>query len=364
MRDLVPTLDAWAREGVEAGRAVVIRTFGSAPRPVGATLLLARDGRIAGSVSGGCVEAAAVQEIERAWQTGRSRVMRYGITDEQAWDVGLACGGTIDVLIEPHIAGAALAAARESAARSGHGRAVVTPLPPDSPPAELAEHAPGDGAAPGRTITSDPDGRLDGTSGDAGLDAEMAAIAREGIARGTSRTVEHGGRQAFVEAFAVRPRLIVLGASEVARALVALAGPLGYETIVVDGRAAFATEARFPSADRVVVGWLDEVATELAIGPEDAVAILSHDPKLDDAAIAEALREGARYVGAIGSRKTQADRRVRLGADGMTDAQLARLHGPVGLDLGGREPAEIALAILAEIVATRYGGSGQPLSTR
>ena len=364
MRDLVPTLDAWAAEGVEAGRAVVIRTFGSAPRPVGASLLVARDGRIAGSVSGGCVEAAAAEEIARAWRTGHSRVIRYGISDEQAWDVGLACGGTIDVLVEPHVPPAAVEAARATARREGHGVAVVTPLPADAPPAELVQHRPGDGAPPAATIAVEPDGRLHGSLGDRALDDALAAEARDAIRRGTSRTVELGGRQTFVEAFAVRPRLVVVGGSEVARALVALAGPLGYETVVIDGRAPFVTPDRFPDADRLLVGWLDEAATDLDLGPEDAVAILSHDPKLDEPAIAEALRRGARYVGAIGSRKTQADRRARLHASGIPEAELARLHGPVGLDLGGREPAEIALAILAEIVADRYGGSGRSLSAR
>jgi xanthine dehydrogenase accessory factor len=363
VRDLVPTLDAWAAEGVDAGRAVVIRTFGSAPRPVGSSLLLARDGRIAGSVSGGCVEAAAAEEIERAWRSGRSRVIRYGISDEQAWDVGLACGGTIDVLVEPRIPTAAVDAARAAAARRGHGRAVVTPLPPDSPPAELVPHEPGAGAAPAATLAVSDDKRLLGSFGEPALDGALAAAVGEAIDRGTSTTVSLGARQAFIEAFPVRPRLVVVGGSEVARALVALAGALGYETVVVDGRAAFVTEERFPDADRRVVGWLDEPAAAIDLGPEDAVAILSHDPKLDEPAIAEALRRGARYVGAIGSRSTQADRRARLREAGISDADLARVHGPVGLDLGGREPAEIALAILAEVVASRYGGSGRPLSS-
>jgi xanthine dehydrogenase accessory factor len=364
VRDLVPTLDAWAAEGVEAGRAVLIRTFGSAPRPVGATFLLARDGRIAGSVSGGCVEAAAAEEIERAWQTGRSRVIRYGISDEQAWDVGLACGGTIDVLVEPRIAAAAIDAAREAARREGHGIAVVTPLPADSPPPVFVEHVPGDGAAPAEIIAIEPDGTISGSLGDAALDDALAAEAIDAIRRGASRTLELAGRQAFVEAFAVRPRLVVVGGTEVARSLVALARPLGFETVVVDGRAAFVTAERFPDADRLVVGWLDEVSTALDLGTEDAVAVLSHDPKMDEPAIAEALRLGVRYVGAIGSRKTQADRRARLRESGVGEDALARLHGPVGLDLGGREPAEIALAILSEIVAARYGGSGRSLSER
>ena len=151
---------------------------------------------------------------------------------------------------------------------------------------------------------------------------------------------------------------------EVARSLVRLARELGFETVVVDGRAAFATQERFPEVDRLVVGWPDEVADEIGLGPNDAVAVLSHDVKFDEPAIVEALRRGCRYVGAVGSRKTQADRRARLLEAGVSEADLDRLRGPVGLDLGGRAPAETALAILSEIVAERYGGTGAPMRER
>jgi xanthine dehydrogenase accessory factor len=364
MKELLDTLSAWQREGVEAGRAVVVRTFGSAPRPEGAVLLHATDGRIAGSVSGGCVEGAAAEEIERARATGRARVIRYGISDEQAWDVGLACGGTIDVLVEPAVPSAAVAAATASLGAGGHGAAVVTPLPGDSPPAEFGQHTPGVGATPEPELVVHDDGRLEGTLGDRALDAALVDAAAEALRRGQSRTVELGGRSLFVEAFPVRPRLVVVGAVEVARSLVRLAKELGFETVVVDGRASFATPERFPDVDRLVVGWPDEIADEIGLGPNDAVAVLTHDVKFDEPAIIEALRRGCRYVGAVGSRKTQADRRQRLRDAGVTDAELARLRGPVGLDLGGRQPPETALAILAEVVAERYGGSGAPMVER
>ena len=156
----------------------------------------------------------------------------------------------------------------------------------------------------------------------------------------------------------------MVGATEIARSLVGLAGALGYERIVIDARAAFATAERFPDADRLIVDWPEEAFAAIDLGPNDAVAILSHDPKFDEPAIAEAFRRGARYVGAVGSRKTQVDRRRRLSEAGLTDEQLQALHGPIGLDLGGREPAETALAILAEIVAARRGGSGTPMHAR
>ncbi len=331
MKELLDTLDAWRREGMRVGRAMVIRTYGSAPRPEGAALLYAADGRIAGSVSGGCVEGAAAEEIAKSFETGRSEVVRYGITDEQAWSVGLACGGNIEVLIEPSIPAEA-----EAAARSAGGAAVVTDLA-DGHRFTILE-----------TDSSDP----------AGVPADVIAAARESLLRGTSRLYESDARQFFIEAYPVPPRIVIVGAVEIARTLVRLARELGFVTIVVDGRAAFATRERFPDADELVVGWLDEVADRIGLNANDAVAVLAHDPKLDDPALIEAFRRGCRYVGALGSRKTQGDRRERLKGVGVSDADIARLHGPIGLDLGGRSPAETALAVLAEIVAVRYGARG------
>jgi xanthine dehydrogenase accessory factor len=361
VHELLDQLDAWTAEGAGVGRAVVVRTFGSAPRPEGGVLLVTGDSRIAGSVSGGCVEGAAAEQILAARRDGRQRVIRYGISDEQAWDVGLACGGTIDVLVQPSVPAEVVAAARDTGAGRGGGRAIVTRLPADAPPATFGAHRPGPGEPPTAPLVVHDDGRLEGTLGDAADDAALVAAAVDLLAHGLSRTVEVAGRQLFVEAFPVRPRLVVVGAVEVARSLVRLARELGYETVVVDGRAAFATAARFPDVDRLVVGWPDEVAGEIGLGPADAVAVLTHDVKFDEPAIVEALGRGCRYVGAVGSRKTQADRRARLLGAGVPPDALDRLRGPIGLDLGGRLPPETALSIMAEIVAERRDGSGRPL---
>src|SRR6476619_6491080 len=297
MKELLDTLATWETDGTagpDVGRAVVVRTFGSAPRPEGAVLLYATDGRIAGSVSGGCVEGAAAEEIDHA------RVIRYGISDEEAWDVGLACGGTIDVLVEPVAPPVVIEAARGSVGAGGHGSAVVTPLPGDSPPGEFGPHQPGEGAPPAAELIVTDDGRLTGSLGSRELDAALVEAAGEALRRGLSRTIELGGRSLFIEVFPVRPRLVVVGGVEVARSLVRLARELGFETVVVDGRAAFATKERFPEVDRLVVGWPDEVADEIGLGRNDAVAVLSHDVKFDEPAIVEALRSGCRYVGAVG----------------------------------------------------------------
>jgi len=357
MKEVRDTLESWRADGIGVGRAVVVRTFGSAPRPEGAVLLRADDGRIAGSVSGGCVEGAAAEEIERARRDGHARVIRYGISDEEAWDVGLACGGTIDVLIEPAVRDATAAAAKEL------GRVVAIPLPADAPPPVFGRSEPGEGELPPAPVIVGASGISEGSLGSPSADAALEAAARDALLRGTSRTVEIEGRSVFVEAFPVKPRLVVVGAVEVARSLVRLARELGYETVVIDGRASFATPERFPpeTVDLLIVGWPDEVAEDIGLGPDDAVAVLTHDVKFDEPAIVEALHRGCRYVGAVGSRKTQGDRRERLRAAGVTDDELARLRGPVGLDLGGRAPAETALAIMAEVVAERYGGSGRPM---
>ncbi len=362
MKELVETLTAWRADGAEIGRAVVVRTFGSAPRPEGAVLLATADGRIAGSVSGGCVEGAAAEEIRLARETGRSRVVRYGISDEEAWDVGLACGGVIDVLIEPEVGepveSAALAAA---AAGATHGRVVVTPLPVDSPGTAAGPHPRGEGEPSAQQLVVWDDGRLEGSLGNPESNAELVRLALGSLARGTSRTVELGDRSMFIEVFPPQPRLIVVGAAQIAIPLVTIAKALGFETIVVDVRSAFATRARFPDVDRLIVGWPDEVAETIGMGPSDAVVVLSHDVKMDEPAIIAALARGCRYVGAIGSRKRQVDRRERLVAAGARREDLDRLRSPIGLDLGGRAPAETALAIMAEVVAERYDGTGRVL---
>lgn len=365
MRDLLDSLAAWDRDGAAVGRAVVIRTFGSAPRPEGAVLLVADDGRLMGSVSGGCVEGAAAEEIAEARRTGRTRVVRYGISDEDAWDVGLACGGTIDVLVQPFVPAAVVDAATASLGPRGRALAVATPLPADAPRSTFGPHQPGPGAAPEQGIVIDSAGAVvGGSTGDVATDVALGRIVAEILEDGRSRTVELAGRSFFIEAFPVRPRLVVVGAVEVARSLVRYARELGYETVVVDGRAAFATTERFPNVDRLVVAWPDEAFITLDVGPNDAVAILSHDPKFDEPAIVDATRRGCRYVGAVGSRKTQTDRRLRLSEAGLSPDEIARLHGPIGLDLGGRDPAETALAIMSEIVAARRGGSGIPMRER
>ncbi len=347
MREVISSLHRWREDGLAAGRAVVVRVVRGAPFREGATLVVADDGRIAGGVSGGCVEGEAASAIEAARQSGLSTVVRLGIADEQAWAAGLACGGAIDVLVEPSVPQEV-----EAAAAGPGGVAVATVLPGHDGPGGVAARA-----------VIGADGRLiSGTLGIAELDAGLAVAVPPLLAAGESATVSIGDRDVFVEVFATPPRLVIVGGSPVAVPLVDLARQVGFHTVVVDPRGAFADPERFAAADEVIMGWPDEVADQAGIERDSFVAVLTHDPKVDDPAIAVALRRGARYVGAIGSRQTQRRRRERLRELGLSETEIARLRGPIGLDLGGRSPAEIALAILSEIVAVRRGGSGAPLT--
>jgi xanthine dehydrogenase accessory factor len=303
-------------------------------------MLATADGDMAGSVSGGCVEGATVTEIGEAIGRGTPRLVTFGVSDERAWEVGLACGGTIKVFVEPTVRPEILAAAR------GPGGEVVATVV--------------DGPGVGSLIRVFEDGRIEGRLG---ADVPVAPVREAALAalrRESSHTtmVESaaGSASVFLEVFARQPRLVIFGGVHIGVALVPLARALGYRTIVADGRPAFLGRERFPDADELILGWPEAAFGQIGIDAACYVCILSHDPKFDEPALELALRSPARYIGAIGSRKTQAARRERLKAAGFTDDQVARVHGPIGLDLGGRHPAETALAILAEMTAVRYGG--------
>ncbi len=341
MRDLLPEYDRLAAEGLPFGRAVVTSVWGSAPRPEGSAMLATADGRMAGSVSGGCVEGATATEIADAIGRGTPKLVTFGVSHERAWEVGLACGGTIKVFVEPAVRPDVLAAAR------GPGGQVV---------AAVVE-----GPGLGRSVLIHEDGRIEGSLGAAVPEPRVREAALEALRREASITTAvettEGTASVFLEVFARQPRLVIFGGVHIAVALVPLARALGYRTIVADGRPAFLTRERFPDADQLILGWPEAAFDEVGLDAACSVCILSHDPKFDEPALQLALRSPARYIGAIGSRKTQASRRDWLRTSGFSDEEIARVHGPIGLDLGGRQPAETALAILAEMTAVRYGGA-------
>jgi xanthine dehydrogenase accessory factor len=309
-------------------------------------MLATPSGLMAGSVSGGCVESAVVQEIQAAIARRTSKLVTFGVSHERAWEVGLACGGTIKVLVEPTVTPVVAAAAR------GQGGVVVaTIIAPEGTP----QH--------GLSAVTRENGTIEHTGWPTWLLSGIQEPARSALRKEASASVAVAGpegttAEVFLEVFARRPRLVIFGGVHIAMALVPLAKALDYQTVVADGRQAFLTRERFPQADDLLLAWPEEAFRRTGLDAATYVCLLSHDPKFDEPAMELALRSPACYIGAIGSKKTQAARRERLRAQGFTEEDLARIHGPIGLDLGGRSPAETALAILAEMTMARYGRGG------
>lgn len=320
--DVLETARDWARAGRAVALATVVRTWGSSPCPPGSVLVVDSAGHFAGSVSGGCVETAVIDAAGEVISTGRARALVFGITDERAWEVGLACGGTVRIFVQ------AIGA-----------RGISIPLLERMISARS-------GGTPLVLVTEIPSGvQYDAASGDAGIrDAVERALQAD-----RCELLSREGRELFVQVFHRRPRLVIVGAVHIAQHLAAQALACGYGVTVVDPRAAFADADRFPGME-LRTDWPDSAVTALDPDRRTAVVVLSHDPKLDDPALAAALRSEACYIGALGSRKNHAARLARLREKGVSDADLARIHGPAGLDIGASSPAEIAVAILAEII--------------
>jgi len=333
VRDILPDLERWHGESRPIALATVVETWGSAPRPPGGKMAATADGRIAGSVSGGCVENAVVEAGKKTLASGKAQLLHFGVSDDTAWSVGLACGGSLDVFVEK-LDPSFFAVVREALAAQ---KSVTVATVIGGPEAEI-----------GRKLALVEDGTAVGA-----IDDAAAAEARAALSARASRRVRSGERELFVDVLLPAPRLIVVGGVHIAVALVTLAKALGFRTILVDPRESFGNAKRFPHADEIVNEWPDKALERLSPDASAAVAVLTHDPKLDDPALLAALPGRAFYVGALGSKRTQEKRRSRLLASGLPEAALARLHGPIGLPLGGRSPEEIALAILAQIVETR-----------
>jgi xanthine dehydrogenase accessory factor len=364
--NVLDTMVRWAADGEPFALATVVETRRSAPRPVGAKLAVDTRGAVAGAVSGGCVEGAVIEAAEQVLAGGPPRLLRYGIDDQEAYDVGLPCGGEIAVWVEAHDP-AGPQARFTALAREGRRAAVVTVLAGGPrvgakllvAGAGAGGGAGGGGAAVGGGATAPAAGERHGTLGDPALDAAAAALAREALWSERSELQTVAGATLFVDVAAPPPRLIVVGAVDIAVALTAVAALAGWRPFVIDPRSRFATAERFPAAERTIAAWPDRALAEL--GPLDratAICVLTHDPKLDDAALRAALASEAGYIGAMGSRRAQEQRHDRLLAAGVPAAALERIAGPIGLDLGGRTAAETALSIMSEIVAVRHGRRG------
>ncbi|MGW5635881.1 XdhC family protein [Streptomyces sp. NPDC003832] len=362
MLDIAEELHRWVEQGRDFAVATVVAVGGSAPRRPGAALAVDTEGTAIGSVSGGCVEGAVYDLCQQALQDGETVLERFGYSDDDAFAVGLTCGGIIDILITPVRA-------------ADPARPVVT--------AALAAAARGEAAALAR-IVSGPDDlmgrallvRPDGAGYDGGLgghpelDRTVAAEAGALLDAGRTGTVEIGEQGSrcgepltvLVESSVPPPRMIVFGAIDFASALVRVGKFLGHHVTVCDARPVFATKARFPEADEIVVDWPHRYLERARVDARTVLCVLTHDAKFDVPLLRLALRLPVAYVGAMGSRRTHLDRNERLREVGVTELELARLRSPIGLDLGARTPEETALSIAAEIVAARRGGSGVSLT--
>lgn len=339
MKDILPQLQAWRANNESIAIATVIQTWGSSPREVGAKMGVTANGKMTGSVSGGCVEGAVVQAGMEVTKTGKPQLLHFGVADETAWEVGLACGGTIEVFVQP--LEAQIFEPLSAAIDAEQPTASVTVV---RGPDDLLGH--GLVWAGGQDFSPILDGEL--------REGAIQA-ARSSLADGQSRrhTLPGGQVEVFADVILPSPTIVMIGGVHIAIALAKLAKVLGYRTVIVDPRRAFGSPERFSHADRLIQAWPDEALESLQLSHSTAVAVLTHDPKLDDPALRKALPSPAFYVGALGSKTTQAKRRARLLDAGLSEAQVGRLHGPIGLNLGAHNPEEIALSILAEILAAR-----------
>ncbi|MFG2465989.1 XdhC family protein [Streptomyces canus] len=362
MLDIAEALHRWVEQGRDFAVATVVAVGGSAPRRPGAALAVDADGTAIGSVSGGCVEGAVYALCQQALEDGESVLERFGYSDEDAFAVGLTCGGVIDILVTPvraHDPARPVLASALEAAAGGRAAALARIV---SGPRELV----------GRALVVGPE-EVSGHGGFGAhpeLDRTIAAEAGAFLEAGRTGTLEIGEQGSrcgapltvLVESSVPPPRMIVFGAIDFASALVRIGTFLGYRVTVCDARPVFATEARFPEADEIVVEWPHRYLERTEVDARTVLCVLTHDAKFDVPLLQLALRLPVAYVGAMGSRRTHLDRNERLREVGVTELELARLRSPIGLDLGARTPEETALSIAAEIVASRRGGSGVSLT--
>jgi xanthine dehydrogenase accessory factor len=364
VRDILDQIMKWweeEKEGESFGLATVVQTFSSAPREPGAAMAVAPSGDVVGSVSGGCVEGAVYDLAGEVMASGQPVLQRYGISDDAAFSVGLTCGGIIDIFVEP--------VSRQRYGELGEvARAVRA-----GQPVAVATVVAGPGLLGSRRVIwpADRDPHATGTlgSGDR-LDQAVDDDARGMLAQGQTGVRRYGPEgerrrdelSVFVQSFAPPPRMLVFGAIDFAAAVARIGKFLGYWVTVCDARPVFATASRFPEADEVVTDWPHRYLDGISTDERTVICVLTHDPKFDVPVLEVALRVPAAYVGAMGSRRTHEDRLQRLREVGLSEAELARLRSPIGLDLGARTPEETAVAIAAELIQLRWGGTGQALS--
>jgi xanthine dehydrogenase accessory factor len=358
LRDILDPITKWWDTGEVFGLATVVRTFRSAPREPGAAMAVSAEGEVTGSVSGGCVEGAVYELAREVCETGQPVLQNYGVSDDDALAVGLTCGGILHIFVEPVSAGLFAELGDVVASiRAGEPVAVATVIE-------------GPGQVGARRVIWAED-RASGTLGagerlDQAVDDDVRGMLAQGLT-GVRRYGAHGERRGddlavFVHSFAPPPRMLVFGAIDFAAAVARAGKFLGYQVTVCDARQIFATPARFPDADEVVVDWPHRFLARTPVDSRTVICVLTHDPKFDVPVLEVALRTPAGYIGAMGSRRTHEDRLARLREAGLAEEELARLRSPIGLDLGARTPEETAVSVAAELIQLRWGGSGMPLT--
>jgi xanthine dehydrogenase accessory factor len=337
MFDIADTVDGWLEAGQPVALATVVETWGSSPRQAGAKMAVRGDMAMIGSVSGGCVETAVVQEALDGLADGKARLLHYGVSDDTAWEVGLACGGKMSVYVEP--LDRALWEATRAAMRAGHPLGIVTAI---------------DGPLAGRKLFVTGENVTGTLLGDARC-GELAAAGREAVTQRAPSRKQIAGLDVLIDVVTPQPRVVIVGGAHVAMALHQFAAALGFAVIVIDPREVFATPERFPKAQAIYTLYPHEVFAQVGLDSETYIAILTHDPKIDDPALRAALPANVPYVGILSSKRAHQQRIERLKAGGMDERLLERVRTPIGLDINARTPEEIALCIMAEIVAVRNG---------
>lgn len=339
MKDILEKLDQWRESNTELAVTTVIETWGSAPRQVGSKMVTTKTGKIAGSVSAGCVEGAVIQESQSVMKTGKPRLIEFGVADEEAWEVGLACGGQIQVFIEPGFALDSIYDSIKEGVENGESFKTLTVID-------------GDNSSINKKLFQSARGEVFGDlQVSKGIENELTSLLE---IEESGLTQLSDGTLIFVEVHPKQAQLIIIGAVHMAESLITMANLMGFETILIDPREAFATKERFPQVDVLMTEWPQDGMKKLVIDSSSYIVILSHDPKVDDPALNISLQSEARYVGALGSRRTNEKRLKRLHKAGLTEEQLSRLHAPIGLPLGGRSPGEIALSVMAEIIQVMH----------
>ena len=335
MRDVLEILESWVAEGKDVVTATVVRTERSAPRDPGAVLAVSSTGEVAGSVTGGCVEPAVYEEAQEVLAGGDARLVSYGIADEEAFDVGLPCGGTVDIFIDrldPEVLAAVAAAVKEERPIALSTRILGGKV------------GGGNLLTPATTAADDPASRL--------------------LARGENGIIEAEGEATFVSSFAPRPRMYVFGAIDFASAVASVGKFLGFHVTVCDARAKFVTRERFPDADELVVQWPDEYLASAPIDERTAICVLTHDDKFDVPILKVALESAAGYIGAMGSRRTTEKRLERMKAEGVPEDRVDRIYAPIGLKIGARSPEEVAVTIAAQIIQAFRANSARTSSSQ